>query len=421
MPNNRSMDGFDSVFVNTGSPIQEAVAREVHAVGGNDRDVVNVNSQAFRTGSRQVVNRLLEGLKAAPDAANFIAPEMVSLKEWMYALCPDLHDGSSSSEVTEAIVKSAFPTITSAVLANKILPEYTDNLGGAEGLVTDYGDANAEDEIVAGFTPGHGLTRVYDGDRFQQDSIEETYVKIQTAEFGKIIALTWKALRFDRTGQLLTRARSVGRQMGLHRHTFIVEKLQDVAVTATEEAANTSFRDKGTGHVVYSNNHSTESPASTDGQVNDNLGAAVAFDYAAINSLSVLLSAMKDHVGNATPFIPTHIMVPQALHQKAAQLIMSSGQYDTANRATNAIAKAFKSLPIVFPSPIFDQTSTTAYYVGAPKEALIWLWTQRPEVKAATMTDGEALATNQIMIVRAFYGGGCGFGDYKAVAKSAGA
>jgi hypothetical protein len=393
----------------------EARTRLVEGCSSND--IRNPESQRFRVGCREAVRQLGRMLKAKKDSPEFIAPEEVSLSEWLWAMCPNIDSHSDITDVSEAITQSSFPTLTQYVLNPTVIEPYQSELAGADELVSDFGDAQARDERIGGFKDGQGLATVYPGELFPDDTIGEKFVQVKTAEFGKVLKLDWSAIRFDRTGELMGRARDIGTDMGIHRHTFIMQKLQDVAVTATGEATTTAWRYKGTADAVFETSGTRD-----DGQTNYN-GTTGAFSYANFNAVVNLLLKMVDDAGKKIVIRPTHLIVPVGLEQVALQLIMSSGQYDVANNATNVAAQRFRAgaAPRVFTSPVLDDTSGVQYYVGAPARSLVWIWTQKPQVLATATHPSEAAESNVLQKIRVWYGGGCGYRTYHYMARSTGA
>ena len=201
-----------------------------------------------------------------------------------------------------------------------------------------------------------------------------------------------------------------GQAMARHRIRFILQKIQDVAVDATGEAASTALNYKGSTAAIYSNDHSA-----IDGQTNDNT-ITDAFGTAGLNSAFKVLAGMKDYWGNQLNLVGRQILVPNSKYFDALEAVNAPGKYDSANRSVNPLGLLGVTFQ-VFTHPILDSSSTTAWYFGDFQKNFRWQWVIRPRVEDMPGDPRRDILTE----FKGIWFGGCGAVDYRYNVKSTGA
>lgn len=413
----QTLDGYNSDMSRGGSPAVLDMQDAVGAVGGNRKIWFDHHQPWFQRAQKEFAKNMLEKLRAPATDSTHVSPHAVSLKEVFYAMHPWIDDNSDIAQVTEAISHSDFPIITSNLVSPQAIEGYEYALADAMSLVRDMGDAKQADEIVPGVTAGLEMSAVRELEVFPDDTRGEKSVRILTRKIGKIVPISWELIRFDNTGIILDRCRDVGDNMGVTFHRWIIQKITDVAVDITGEAASTSFRYESggswSGAAVYQNDHSA-----IDGQTNDNLLASNPFSHNGLHAAITALRTQKDERGTEITTRGRVLLVPEALSGKAQNVLLSPTDWDTANRAANTLLARLGTRPTIFVSQMLDGQSATTWYWGDPNRQYGWKWTRRPEVLSMGTNSDRALDQDIVQRIRISAGGGCGALDYRHMVKS---
>jgi len=337
--------------------------------------------------------------------------EHYNMREVFEHFC-DASLNDSAKRVAEAIHSSGFAYITSRALAPITIEEYKDGLSGADNLVTEIpGNSDLRDVPVPGMTAADGLDLVGDGETYPQTTLKEKYCLIENFNFGKIIVLTKQSIAFDKTGDLISRARGIANKAGTLRHQIIVQKTFGIACTATREGATNNFRYKGTAASIFSNDHTA-----IDGVTNDNI-STTAFSYDGLKALWLLLMKQKDEAGDYINTWPDMVVVPNALYEEALRTMNSQGRYDTANRSDNQLAKLFGKVPMIFTSPVLDDASTSLYYLGSPRKQTVWVWARRFQTETRGTDSDAAFDSDRVFMVKISFMGNAGSIDYRHIVR----
>jgi hypothetical protein len=369
----------------------------------------------------EAAGNLQQGYVAAADqieglmSEGKLRPSDFSFRELFEELVdPERHFDISADPqmIAEAISSSAFPEISNRILHRSLLPEYEANSGMADELVTEENASRTHSEEIHGLTDMESLEMRPEQLAYSETSFGEKDVRIYSADFGRIISLTREAIFDDRTGEIMRRARKVGKKAGQHRTKMIIQTIEMLPRSAMKETATRGFVYQGnavTQAVFYSTDHS-----SIDGQTNNNT-LTDALGTSGLNKAYILFDDMTDVQGDEVMVDPRILLVPGALRMTSWQLLTSPMQYDTPNRAQNFFGPQ-GDVRLVPRVSVF-LSSDAKYYLGDFKEQLLWLWVWRPGT-AAQGADTRLAFENQIVQRYRFnYYGGVGHTDYRYIVR----
>jgi len=363
--------------------------------------------------NREELNRLVKAELDSLFEEGKIKPDEFSVKglfeELVVSENPDITSTSSAERIAEAVTTTAFPTITSSVIHNTIIPAYELEVGDLASLCREAPATKTANDKVAGFTTGGGPERRLETMAYQETDFGEKYIEIDLSDFGRIISLTREAIYDDRTGQLLDRARDIGEKGGQHRALMIAETIEVAPRTAFGESASRAFVYKGTALTAsqfYSSDHSSVA----DKQTNDNVDTT-ALSFTGIDALNTLFQGMVDENGDRIIIRPKTLLVPPALWTTATKLMFGATDPDQVGAQVNP----FKGMYDLKQSPYLS--SSTKYYLGDFQKQLLWLWVWKPETAVQTANSEVAFSSQIIQRYRFDYNGGVGHTDYRHICR----
>lgn len=312
----------------------------------------------------------------------------------------------SDVDISSAITASEFPFITGKLIHDTLIPAYEENLAGLDMLLTEE-DSDRKIVDVAGTMGSEEPARLLEGEEYELSTDREKTIQIQTHKFGRRIAITRELVSFDKTGgSILRKAKVAGPNMARHRLTWVMEGIQDIAIDATGQAANTIFKYDGSTAALYSNDHSA-----IDGQTNDN-SITDTLNTLGLQASRKQLRVQTDFYGKTLRLDGQVLLVPEALYVESMKLTKSMTDPDQQN---SGVPNLFRGVTVIG-DPLLDVTSTTAWFYGNFKRQFLWLWIWRPGVEAIP---GDP---RRDIIMEFKYGYYAGFGaqDYRGVIKSTG-
>jgi hypothetical protein len=306
----------------------------------------------------------------------------------------------SFKEIFEAVGTGAFPQITAELISAKVIEGYTATATIGDSLVTTY-PASFEDEKITGFGAVEQPDQVLEGATYTYTEIGEKYVQIKSTKYGKLIAVTEEMIQFDRTGQILMRAKAIGEKAALHREKAIVQKVIDVNSDA--------IRFNGAvGQALYR--------STAVGNLKINLATGAPFGEAGLEAILKLMHNMTDDNGDFVYIDPNAMMllVPQDLMVEALQMNQSTLVPEGSENAVNTFKGAYTPLT----SPYITEQSTTSWYLGDFKRDIFWteIWPLQTFTHVAGNEDEFKRDIKAQYKVRYF--GGCGAVDDKHVYKA---
>lgn len=115
---------------------------------------------------------------------------------------------------------------------------------------------------------------------------------------------------------------------------------------------------------LFSNSHSNE-----NGDTVDNLETGVLAD-GALNTAIVSLRNQKDQTGVKVGYEPDFLLVPNQLHKTGMEVAKSVLRSGTGNNDLNYYSELYPGMKVVY-NQFLDDTSTTAWFVGAANHGLV--------------------------------------------------
>jgi len=193
-------------MANNNGMIKQLVEQKVQEADGNTR--VGYENAA------NYVGELLESGK--------LKTSQFSLKQ-LYEETVDCPINEEASRVAEAVNTSAFPVIAKKIIHSDIIDEYNLAVGDVANLVRESQATRTDDELIAGFNAVDNTPLLRrQGMAYEETAFGEKNWKIVMADFGRLISLTREAIYEDRTGEVLSRARDIGRAGGHHKQRMII-------------------------------------------------------------------------------------------------------------------------------------------------------------------------------------------------------
>lgn len=375
----------------------------------------------------ELAGQVVEGLMAEGK----VKPNNFSIRR----LFDELVDGVSLSDepkrVAEGINTSAFPTIARKIIHKDIIDEYDLALGKVAHLVRESEAIHTDEELVAGFTAGDTEPLIRrQGMAYEETDFGEKDWKVILADFGRMISLTREVIYEDRTGDVLKRAKDIGRAAGQHKAKLIVYTATAQPRLVFEEALFGGAIFKGTTLTqatavaattdLYSETHATLTGG--DGQVNKNLLVSHALvDYTDIDTVYQTFAAMVDEAGNPIDVAPSTMLIAPGYKATAykiikADLLMARGSTDLANISMYNPIRDIGAGELDIISSIYMPVATD-WYVGDFAKQLLWLNVFAPAT-ASQGASSELAFTNQIVArFRFSYHGGVGHTDWRYIIK----
>lgn len=348
------------------------------------------------------MQEMLGGLLMEQDgkAAEF-APGDFSLKE-MYDFC----------RFTEDVGVHQFPILASTLISKRVMDAYDRATDVGDQLVTNFPSSLQIDKITGAFTKGN-LADIEPGSPFEHTGdIEEKYVQIEGKKRGAILDVTWEAVKFDQTGQVMREADKFGQRMAVDKESRIMNYVQDIAGSRCYYPTNTQtnlYQAAGAARHTYGN------------LISDALQ-----NWRDIDAAYQALALMKDDNADPINIRPKILLVPIALETTAKRLINNtllpatrsgSGNVGDNPNESNPWANSFK----VISSSYLDAQSSVVWYLGDFKEQFLWKEVIAPEI--ITRKDNKndpAFERDIVAQYKLRYYGIVGAVDYRYVCKSNG-
>ena len=349
-----------------------------------------------------------------------LEPKDFSFKQMYEELVEAPEDINDVVSISEAVNSSAFPNVASKIIHKDIIDEYDLALGSVGNLVRRADATRSDEELVVGFEAGDTepvLRR--QGMAYEETDFGEKDWKIKMADFGRIISLTRETIFEDRTGEVLKRARDIGRSAGHQQQKTIVQTIEGRPREAFEETTFAGAVYKGqvlSQAQLYSEDHSA-----LDGQVNPNIiGSNALADWTNIDKVWQAFAQMVNEAGDKISIVPKAILVPMALKATAFQIMNSqvlgvTGNTDAKNIPLMNPLRDMGSLNVI--SSVF-MNSNSDWFVGDFDKELLLLDVFKPET-ASQGTNSELAFSNQIISrFRFSYHYGIGHTDWRYIIKN---
>jgi hypothetical protein len=300
-------------------------------------------------------------------------------------------------EVEEVVHSTAFPNISGEILSQAMIEGYNAFPTDANSLVRIV-PSNMKVETSAGWTAIGAIRPVKEAGNYEEvEAPDEKIVLTDNNKHGGICSLTREAIKFDRTAQLVGRARDIGTEAARYRSQLILEGVID-------KNANVYNRT-----TLYSSGNS-----------NLNTGAGSALGTAGFEAADLALMNQTDEQGNPIWVLGDRpvLMVPTAL--KATAWKLQNNDYGPAGTALGNDKNYAQNKFDIVVNPY--QTTATRWHYGAFKRQFVWFEVWPMETYYRVGQDHEdGFVRDVVLQAKAGFFGGVGALDTKYVNQNNGA
>lgn len=273
-------------------------------------------------------------------------PEDFSLRE-LWEAC------TNGANVEEAVSSSSFPKITGELINSRIINAYNSVKMIGDQLCTTV-PSNVQLETVAGFTEAETPEEVGEGQAYNDSTFTEKYVTGQNVKYGRMISVTEEMVAFDKTGQVMERARRIGIKAAQYKEKLILRGIQDLDGTVYKpNGVAASFYTSAFGNLIASN------PFGEEGMENVRKAAQLMKDDSIGSDDADYIYIDMDNL---------IVLVPADLEVEAWQMAYSTKTPESAENAENFFKGRFNPLT----SPFLTSASATTWYWGNFKEDFWW-------------------------------------------------
>lgn len=327
---------------------------------------------SFRAKTRTALKDLFEshgresvGVLSDIMAKGEVKAENFSLREIAEAIHESKKFGYSR-DIQEAISSDMFPITTGQVINAAIIEEFKVAGVIGEQLCTTV-PSDMEEEKLAGFEAAEMLEEVPQGQAYNESDLGEKYVTSRNRKFGRLISITLEETIFDKTKQVLERARGIGRKAALHKEREIINTILDVD-------GYQGYTPSGVVTTLYS-------ASIGGGGTLGNLISSNPFGEAGMTQLLLYMQSMRDEQGDFI-FVPQErlkVLLPAQLIVQGAQLADSEKVPEGNENAKNFFRGAFQPLT----SPFITAQSATNWAAGDYQRAVYFteVWPLRTEAQ----------------------------------------
>jgi len=280
-----------------------------------------------------------------------LMPEHFSLREIWEAFERDSNGMVRS--LSEAVSSDMFPKITGEMINSALIKAYATVNTIGEKLTTTT-PSKMEVETYGGFDAAEGPEFVAQGAPYNDSNMGEKYVTIPHRKYGRIISVTEEMIYFDKTGQVVARAKKIGQKAAQYKEKLIVEGVQDVNTNV--------FRPSGAAAAFY------RTAASGDRKINSLI--ANPFGEVGLREMNKLFHNMTDENDDYILVDPANVygLFPYELWVEAVQMQKSSLVPEGTENAVNIWKGVFTPLT----SPYITAQSTSTWYYGDFASDFVW-------------------------------------------------
>jgi hypothetical protein len=306
-----------------------------------------------------------------------ISPSDFSLKElavtfcgeqWYDNLKPDNHSGYRPTVVleNEAVDTSAFQNILGQVIFSRILQAYNEAGSALDALIRIEPTKFASERIF-GMTPilgDVGEHVVHEGEPYPEYGFGEDWIQTpETEKRGGIVSITRELIYFDRTGEALRRAGTVGTALGYNKRLRWVDVLIGFV---------NNYNQQGTVYNTY---------LTSGAWINKKTGTELV-DWTDIDEGLALFAGQVEPY-NDHPVIPTNpnTMIVMPPKEGTARRLLSQSQLEVTTAAGNQTynspyAGRFNLISdyLIYNREILRNATNAdkRWYLGDPREAFAY-------------------------------------------------
>jgi len=303
-----------------------------------------------------------------------------------------------------ALDSTMFPKATGNLILNKVIDAYNSPGYISDELVENM-PSNLKSETIVGFTATQGPLTVLEGEPYKESSMGEKYVTTATEKKGRIISLTEEDVIFDKTGQLMMRARGIGEMTRQAKEIAVLK-----GVVGTD--ANV-FRPSGAATTLYASG-------------NTNLKTSNAFaDWSSIDAaLQYHAATMKDDRQGETAqpvlWLPNTILCGPELITTVRRVVGATEVRAVSNTNNTTISANPFGNYRTLSTTLWSALGLTAgdWFIGDFKRQFIWHEIYPIQTFAQGATSESAFEKDVVARFKVRYYGGIAAIDTKYVVKN---
>ncbi|MBW8001754.1 MAG: hypothetical protein FVQ80_06990 [Planctomycetes bacterium] len=279
-------------------------------------------------------------------------PNDFSLKECWEAFERDPQTGLVR-DISEAVSTDMFPKITGVLISATLIKAYN-SVKTIGKLLTHTVKSNMEIETYAGFNAVEMPEEVQQGAPYNDSGIGEKFVTVPHQKYGRIISITEEMIYFDKTNQIIARAKGIGKKAAQYKERLIVNGVQDINTNV--------YRPSGVAAAFYR--------TTAVGDREQNSRATTPFGEVGLREAFKLMHIQQDENDDYITIDPANVyaIFPFDLWVEAVQMQKSTLVPEGTENAVNIWKGAFT--PIT--SPYVTVQSATTWFLGDFAEDFIW-------------------------------------------------
>ncbi len=297
-------------------------------------------------------------------------------------------------DVEETVHSSAFPNISGEILSAAMIEGYNMFPTDAMNLVRVV-PSNMKTELSAGWTPVGAIRPIKEKGNYEEvEAPDEKVVLTDNNKHGGVISLTREAIKFDKTQQLVGKARGIGTEAARYKSQLILEGVID---------KNSNVYNRGT---LYTG-------------ANARSGADSALGTTGYEKADLALMNMVDERSNPIWVLGDRqvMMVPTALKSLAWKL--KNNEYGPAGTALGNDKNYAQNQFDIVVNPY--QTNTARWHLGAFARQFVWFEVWPLETFFRTGSEHEDGFFRDVVVqAKVGFFGGVGALDNKYVIQNAG-
>lgn len=220
-------------------------------------------------------------------------------------------------EAAGGVSTDAFKNISGQIVYNETLQGYDDEEFTFKKLIPEKQSPYTFEKIAGIPAIGDEVVTRAESEPYSFAGLTQNWIHgPETQSRGLIVPVTREAIFFDRTGQLLTQARDVGRSLGYNREKRAVDCVIDENAGAVSAAlGGHRYHWLDTSIATYGDNSGTHTW--------DNLAGAngALADWTDVDAMEQLLNQMTDpFTGEPIMFMGRHLVVAKELEKTALRI-----------------------------------------------------------------------------------------------------
>jgi len=308
----------------------------------------------------------------------------------------------TEAEFQEATGSSLFPKVTGALISKVVQEAYKLEYGIGMQLVTKI-PATQLDETIVGFADDDVMLEVPELMPYQEGTVVEKYHKIKNRKWGRLISLSEEMVKFDQTGQIVSRARRIGEMAKAKQEYIIIGAVVGLPASGSYAA----WRPAGSAVTLYS--ATSTDPYSTAAGTLNNLGTNILVDETDLDIATVAMATYTDEKGNIMAVTPKILLTAQGLLGIARRITRTQGV--TAATFPEKIYDVYaQELGIKhLYSPLIDsRRGATYWYYGDPKKQFVYTEVFPLQTFQAKKGSEDEFKRDVLFQFKSRFMGGCG-------------